>query len=40
MLENIVMNYKKSINTNIKIKYLQFTAININEIENITDVSK
>ena len=34
------MNYMKSINNNIKIKYLQFTAININEIEHITDVSK
>ena len=34
------MNYMKSINNNIKIKYLQCTAININEIEHITDVSK
>ena len=30
----------KSINNNIKIKYLQFTTININEIEHFTDVSK
>ena len=36
------MNYKKSINANIKIKYVQCTAMNMNSngIEHITDVSK